>query len=430
MRHLATTRLFALPVLLVLIAGAPAAAQRIDRPLRVFLDCNAFFCDLDYFVEQIPWVAFVRDRQDADIHVLGTRQQTGAGGSAYTFQLQGRGGFEGERLTVTTTAAADATDADRRTTLVEVVRLGLAPFARGTPDPPIIEVRAPEAGDGEVARASEDPWNRWTFRVGVDGFLNGESQQRSFSGFGSASANRVTERWKTLLSVRGSTSRSEFELDDSTTFTSRRESFGASALTARSVGPHWGVGAIFDWNRSSFANYDASMVVGPAVEYNVFPYSESTRRLLTVLYAVGPRYNDYADITIFGATNETLLAQLLVVSYDVTQAWGSIDVSAQADHYIATFGNGQPWPDPQFSARVGGGFNVRLIRGLSARLNGSVAMIRNQIQLPAAGLTEEEILTQQRELATNYRYFASVGLSYRFGSIFSDIVNPRFDNFD
>ncbi|MBW3554319.1 MAG: hypothetical protein KY466_12445, partial [Gemmatimonadetes bacterium] len=369
------------------------------------------------------------DRQDADIHVLGTRQQTGAGGSAYTLELRGRGAFDGERLTVSTTTAPDATEADRRAALVEVVRLALAPFAQATPARPLIEIRAPELEPSGAEVRTDDPWNRWTFRLGVNGFLDGESQQSSFSGFGSASANRVTADWKTLFSVRGSMNRSEFELPD-TTVVSRRESYGASALVARSVGQRWGMGGIVEWSRSSFANYDASVVVGPALEFNVFPYAESTRRLLTVLYAIGPRHNDYADVTIFDATRETLLQQLLVVSYDVTQPWGNIDVSAQADHYLATFGDGEEWLAPQFSAQFGGGFDVRLIRGLSARLNGRVAMIRNQIQLPAGELTEEEILTQQRELATNYRYFASVGLSYRFGSIFSDVVNPRFDTFD
>ena len=417
-----------LACILVLLAAAPAAGQRLDRPLRVFLDCNDFHCDSDFFVEEIPWVAFVRDRQDADIHVLGTSQQTGGGGSAYTFELRGRGTFEGERLTVSTNTAPDATEADRRAALVDVVRLALVPFAQAAPAPPLIDVRASEV-EPTGPEAAADPWNRWTFRVGVNGFLNGESQQRSFSGFGSASANRVTADWKTLFSVRGSMNRNEFELPD-TTVVSRRESYGANALLAKSVGGRWGMGGIVEWSRSSFANYDASLVIGPAVEYNVFPYSEATRRLLTVLYAIGPRHNDYAEATIFGATRETLLQQLLVVSYDVTQPWGNIDISAQADHYLATFGNGDRWTAPQFSAEFGGGFDVRLIRGLSARLNGRVAMIRNQIQLPAGELTEEEILTQQRELATNYRYFGSVGLSYRFGSIFSDVVNPRFGNFD
>ena len=430
MRPIPTIRtlLYLLLILAAVLPGA-AAAQRLDRPLRVFLDCNGFFCDLDFFVQEIPWATFVRDRQDADIHALGTRQETGAGGSAYAFELRGLRVFEGERVTLSTTTIPDATEAARRSALVEAVTVGLLPFARSTSSFPVVEVTA-AAGDEAAGVAEVDPWNRWTFRVGVNGFVNGESQQRSLSGSGSASANRVTEQWKTLFSIRGSTNRSEFELDDSTTFTSRRESYGANALLARSIGGQWSAGGILEWNRSSFANYDASVVIGPALEYNVFPYTESSRRLLTVLYAIGPRYNDYAETTLFGATSETLLEQLLVVSYDVTQPWGNIDISARGDHYITAVGDGEDWQDPQFSAQVGGGFDVRLLRGLSARLHGSVAMIRNQIQLPAEGLTEEEILTQQRELATSYRYFGSFGLSYRFGSIFSDVVNPRFESFD
>ena len=57
-------------------------------------------------------------------------------------------------------------------------------------------------------------------------------------------------------------------------------------------------------------------------------------------------------------------------------------------------------------------------------------MVRGQIQLAAIGLTPEEILTQQRELATDYRYFMGFGLSYQFGSIFTHVVNPRFEELD
>jgi hypothetical protein len=34
-----------------------------------------------------------------------------------------------------------------------------------------------------------------------------------------------------------------------------------------------------------------------------------------------------------------------------------------------------------------------------------------------------------RALATGYRYFANVGLSYTFGSIYNTVVNPRFQSF-
>lgn len=40
----------------------------------------------------------------------------------------------------------------------------------------------------------------------------------------------------------------------------------------------------------------------------------------------------------------------------------------------------------------------------------------------------EEILVRQRELATGYQYEVGFGVSYSFGSIFNNVVNPRFRN--
>ena len=42
--------------------------------------------------------------------------------------------------------------------------------------------------------------------------------------------------------------------------------------------------------------------------------------------------------------------------------------------------------------------------------------------------TTEEILVRQRELATGYQYEIGFGISYSFGSIFNNVVNPRFRN--
>ena len=38
------------------------------------------------------------------------------------------------------------------------------------------------------------------------------------------------------------------------------------------------------------------------------------------------------------------------------------------------------------------------------------------------------VLLRQQQLKTSYRYFAYAGLSYTFGSIFNNVVNPRFGN--
>jgi hypothetical protein len=73
-----------------------------------------------------------------------------------------------------------------------------------------------------------------------------------------------------------------------------------------------------------------------------------------------------------------------------------------------------------------GNVSLNLIKGLSLNLNTNVDWIRDQITLPAEEATSEEVLVNQRQLATSYRYFVFFGVSYTFGSIFSPIVNPRF----
>ena len=425
-QSLLSAAFFCLFVPLTLVTAVPLAAQeRLERPLRAYLDCNGFFCDLDYYVEEVPWVDFVRDRQDADVHVLGTRETTGGGGSEYTLEFLGRGAFEGQQITLRATTASDATEDMRRSGLVDLVQRGLAPFAAATSEAPRVEVQPPEATtEGAGATPEDDPWNRWSFRISVRGFVNGESQQRFLNSFGNVSARRVTEEWKLIAQVGGSLNRVDIDITD-THFT--QESFSGGLLAVRSLGEHWAAGGVSEWRRSTFANYEHSALVAPALEYNIYPYSESNRRLLTLLYGMGVRYNDYTDVTIFDRTVETLLEQNLIVSYDVTQPWGSVDASVWATHFVTRLGDGMEWPDPQYNVEVSGGFEIRLVKGLSLDLGGRFQMVRGQLHLPAAGLTEEEILTRQRELATNYRYFFNFGLSYRFGSIFTDVVNPRFE---
>jgi hypothetical protein len=53
--------------------------------------------------------------------------------------------------------------------------------------------------------------------------------------------------------------------------------------------------------------------------------------------------------------------------------------------------------------------------------------VHDQLSLPKTGATDEEILLQRKQLETSYRYFAGVSLTYSFGSIFNNIVNPRFE---
>jgi hypothetical protein len=73
--------------------------------------------------------------------------------------------------------------------------------------------------------------------------------------------------------------------------------------------------------------------------------------------------------------------------------------------------------------------DVRITGGLSffIHLNGSI--IHNQISLIKGGATEQEVLTRKRQLASNFNYNSSFGLTFRFGSILNNFVNPRFEGY-
>lgn len=65
---------------------------------KVFMDFRRG--DRDYFRENLTYVNYVRDRKDADIHILVTQQGTGSGGQEYTFSFIGLKEFAGRDHTL------------------------------------------------------------------------------------------------------------------------------------------------------------------------------------------------------------------------------------------------------------------------------------------------------------------------------------------
>ncbi|MGH7482413.1 MAG: hypothetical protein ACRELV_09675, partial [Longimicrobiales bacterium] len=220
---------------------------------------------------------------------------------------------------------------------------------------------------------------------------------------------------------------------DSTEFTAIRRDASLEALVVKSLGAHLSAGIVADAGSSTFRNQDLFLEVAPAIEYNVYPYAESSRRQLTVRYSVGPRYFEYEEETLFGRLDERVIEQQLEASLDFQQPWGSAGVGLSTSHYIGWEPGASAPPElqaddtPRYAVRIGGGLDVRLIRGLDLNVDGSYARINNQITLPRGDATDEEILLEIRELNTSYRYELEVGLSYTFGSIYNTVVNPRFD---
>ena len=156
-----------------------------------------------------------------------------------------------------------------------------------------------------------------------------------------------------------------------------------------------------------------------AIEYNLFPYSESTRRQLTVLYSVSANAFDYQQETVFEQFSEERLSHSLDISLDAQEPWGEVGVSLRGSHYLDEI--------EQNRLTLMGNAEFQLIQGLSFEVFGVASRVRDQIYLSREEVSPSEVFTGEREFATDFEYFARVGLSYTFGSDLSDVVNTRFD---
>lgn len=84
------------------------------------------------------------------------------------------------------------------------------------------------------------------------------------------------------------------------------------------------------------------------------------------------------------------------------------------------------WSKNNLSA--GGYLSLRIAKGLNVNFGGGASLIHDQLNLVKQDLTYDEILLQRKEIATQYEYYTSFGFTYTFGSIYNNVVNPRFGN--
>ncbi len=187
----------------------------------------------------------------------------------------------------------------------------------------------------------------------------------------------------------------------------------------KSLGPKWSVGGRINASHSSFSNTDLSFGGSAGLEYDIFPYAESTRRSLTIRYLAGATSYRYRRVTLFDRLEETVPSHSLDSSLGLRQPWGSLSAYTSLSQHLNRRDR------TRFSSY--GSADIRLFKGFSFNVFAEYSKINDQIGLPREGASTEEILLRLQQLSTSYSYFFSMGFSYSFGSIFTSVVNPRFN---
>ena len=390
------------------------------KAIKVFIDCQS--CDQDYIRTEIGFVNYVRDPNEAEVHVLLTSQATGGGGREHTLTLIGRHGSAGMNDTLVYVSQQSDTDDIIRRGIVRVLKAGLIRHAMKTPLADFLSVNYQRSS---AQKTVVDKWNYWVFRVSVNTFGNGEKQRLYQNVYSSMSANRTTEDWKINLSLNSSYSADKYEIDSTLTIKNYRRSQSSNALVVKSIDEHWSAGFSGSAGASTYNNTSFTFGIAPALEYNVFPYSQSTREQLRFTYKVGYNRTKYLEETIFDKTSETYVSQSLSIALDLKQPWGTISGTLSGRQYPGNFRNSGKSLRDQVSWSLFGVISWRVVEGLSFNIAGDYSEIHDQFGLVKRDLTQEDILLQRSQLETNYSYFFSAGFSYTFGSIFNNIVNPR-----
>ncbi len=390
--------------------------------LLVFLDCDRRTCDQNYLRQEVTFINYVRDRMDSQVHILVTAQFGGAS-IEYTFDFIGLQEFEGDEFRLVWTSSFTDTQDERREGIAHMIRAGVIHYIAKTPMIHDIEIRQ-EVQQAErrflAVSPEDDPWNFWVFRFSLNGEIGGEDRRSNYNLRYSGSANRTTDAWKIRFNSNFRHDERTFILNDGSESVGTTRSWSFSHQTVKSLNDHWGISAKAAVWQASFTNRELVVVGAPGIEYNIFPYDESSRRIFTFTYEVGFSHDKYFEETIFFETEEMLYDHSLLVNLDVVQPWGELEGGIDLLQYLNH-------PD-QWSARLNGRVEFRIVRGLSFNVRGNWAAVRNQRYLPAEGQTDEEILLRQGALATDSVYEVNFGITFQFGSIFNNVVNPRFSD--
>jgi hypothetical protein len=396
------------------------SSSRLAPIPNVYLDCNA--CDVNYIRSNITFVNYVRDQSDASIYLLITDQRTGGGGREYTLVFSELGVEDARTDTLRYSSSSTDSGDERRIGLNRYIKIGLVPYVTNSVAIRSLNIfyEAPETDAEAVEEEIDDPWDNWVFDVNLRSNLNGQDRESNFGLYSGFEAERTTHTWKIRSNTRGEIRRRTLELSERT-LNINRDWGNTWAMVGYSVTDHLTFALFGSASFNRVNNIALHTYVAPAIEYNLFPYSQFQERRFVLQYQVTPMYRRYYNTTIFFKDEELIMSQELSGQLRYDQRWGRIDIRASGMHFFHDSSINRIEINPSF--------NIRIIRGLSVSLSGRYRIINDQLSLELPSNVDpndpESILIGVQR-PTSFDFSVSFGLSYTFGSIYNNVVNPRF----
>jgi len=397
--------------LLLTIFWSGVNAQISDQ-LSIFLDCR--HCDVNFIKRNITSVNYSIDQTAADVNILVTNLRTGSGGTSYVFHFKGKASLHSLEFNLDKYISPDITRIERQAEFVKVLDAGIRPFISQYDSQ---QNKAPNYEDKLPGEHHEKPkWNFWVFRISSSLDFSYEKSQSNFEWGNDIDVERVTQDWRIRSAFDYDYEKSKVEQEDGPFISTLTRTRGSISIV-KSLGDRWSTGFFLSaWENSVNNQKFGSYILG-AIEHNFYPYEQSHTREFTLTYKIGPRIFNYIEPTIYDLTEETHMSHSLALSYRLIQPWGSVFTQLEGFHYFHDFGFNNVSLDSYIS--------LRLVKGFFIRFGGEFSLIHDQLYLPKGDASLEDILLNRKALATDFELNFNVGLVYRFGALYNNIVNTR-----
>ncbi|MBJ7880671.1 DUF481 domain-containing protein [Gelidibacter salicanalis] len=390
------------------------AQEESKKSLKLYIDCD---CEQNYIQQEIIFVDHVRDQALANIKLFIYDIANGSGGRTYTLDFNGSGDYKeiiNEKSFDTNT---NMSPDDIRNGLVEKIKSGLLKYVM---ESNLVDKVVYKISDEGLAERQDidfnDPWDNWLFEIYGEVELDKESSKKKFEYELGLKSDRVTEKWRIRTDLQLKQANNRFASEDET-FTTDRAMYSVEGSVVRSISGHWSIGIFTSALHDTFKNLDFRYSVSPAVEYSIFPYNEVLRREITFAYKIGYFHNDYIEPTLFFQSQEGIFNHSLQVELRFRQPWGNLDSKLKGSSFLKDFSKN--------SLQLNSSISVRVFKGLAVRFSGNFEIVHDQINLSGGSASIEDILLQQKQIATDFELNLSIGLSYTFGSAFNTIINSR-----
>lgn len=381
--------------------------------IKIYLDSND--CNSTFFRKNLPFIDFVRDPKLADVHIFITKQSTASNSTEYGLNFIGFNAYSDLQYKLKAISPQDEADILKWERLLKIIDLGLLPYLSRTPEMARIHIKH-DIDEMLPIQEIDDPWNYWVIRLELGTEFQGEESQKEYSLDNSIQADRVTD----ILKFRSELSYDfdkEIYTHDDEKIESKREEAEINARLVYSLSSKWSAGISGEVWASSYLNLNVASSIGPAIEYNIFPWDKSDRKEFTIAYHIKTNYFKYNELTIYEKLNEWRTSESLELTFRLRQPWGEIENSLEASHYFYDFSKN--------SLSLESDISINVAKGLSLFLELDTEFVHDQLYLPAGETTREELLLKQKKLATNFEFDLEMGFRFTFGSVYNNIINHR-----